>query len=84
MILPRAQPPLPPADPRALQRRLQRLADEVCALIVATDLPEIDVRIAFEQVRAFADEHFPDRADLFAMLYEARCERLLRQFRRTA
>jgi hypothetical protein len=76
MLLPRTPPPLPADDPRARQRELQRLADEVCALIVASDLPEVDVRIAIEAAREFAERHFPDRAGLFAIVYEARFERL--------
>jgi hypothetical protein len=82
MILPRTPPPLPESDPRARLRELQRLCDDVCARIVATDLPEVDVQIAIAAVREFAEQHFPERLDLFEMVYEARFERLWQQCRR--
>jgi hypothetical protein len=81
MFVPRAVPPLPASDPRCRQRELQRLADAVCALIAATDLPAVDVQIAIAAVREFAEHHFPDRAELFARIYEARFERLWQQCR---
>ena len=81
MFLPRSPDPLPVTDPRSLQRELQRRADRVCALIVATDYPVVDVWIEAAKVRDFAAEHFPERMDLFAMIYEARLLRLLQQCR---
>jgi hypothetical protein len=80
-MLPRPVSPLPDDDPRARQRELQCLADEICARIVATDLPEVDVQIAIGRAREFAARHFPDRMALFALVYEARFCRLWQQWR---
>ncbi len=64
-----------------LYRELQRRADRIGSLIVATDYPAIDVVIEIGKLREFAREHFPDRMGLFGMVYEARFRRLWEQFR---
>ena len=66
---------------RARMRELQRMADQVCHLIVFTDYPEIDIVIEEQKVREKCEELFPDRMDLYEMIYESRFERLLVQFR---
>ena len=81
MFLPRSPEPLPAADPRCLQRRLQLLADGVCRRILDPDYPEVDVWIEAGRVLDFAEQHFPDCGELFAMVYEARFRRLFAQFR---
>ncbi|MEW6357414.1 MAG: hypothetical protein AB1696_13880 [Planctomycetota bacterium] len=66
---------------RARMRELQRMADEVCRLIVFTDYPHIDVVIEGQKVREKCEALFPDRMDLYEMIYESRFERLWEQFR---
>lgn len=63
------------------QRELGKLAERVCFLICSTDIPEIDVLIEREKVRARCEELFPDRMELYEMIYERRFERLWSQFR---
>ena len=59
---------------------LRRLADDVCLLILHTDLPEIDIRIQISQVRQRCEELFPDRLELFEMVYGSRFRRLMEQW----
>lgn len=62
-------------------RELQRMADHVCMLIVGTDYPEIDIEIEKAKVRQRCEELYPDRMDLYEMIYESRFNRLWYQFR---
>jgi hypothetical protein len=68
-------------DVRRDQRELSALADAVCRLIVSTDYPSVDVAIEIEKVRARCEELFPDRMELFEMVYGSRFERLWEQWR---
>ena len=62
-------------------RALQRGADRVCSLIVASDYPAIDLVIEIGKLREFVERHFPGREALFEMIYGSRFRRLWRQFR---
>lgn len=62
-------------------RELQRRADRISSLIVASDYPAIDVVIEIKNLREFAEQHFPDRMELFGGVYESRFKRLWEQFR---
>ena len=66
---------------RDKMRELSRMADEVCRLILQSDYPDIDVTIAREKVRQRCEELFPDRMDLFELIYDSRFDRLWEQFR---
>ena len=68
-------------DEERRYRELQRRADRVSFLIVASDLPAIDVVIEIRNLREFAQENFPDRVALFERIYESRFRRLWEQFR---
>ena len=59
---------------------LQRAADRVSTLILSTDLPEVDILIERNKLRALCEELFPGREDLFEMIYESRFDRLREQF----
>ena len=69
---------------RTRQRKLGRMADEICLLIINSDYPRVDIDIRVEQVRAACEELFPDRMELFEMVYRSRFERLWTQFREPA
>ena len=60
---------------------IQRAADRVCALILYSDLPLIDIRIAAAGVRRLCQLHFPDRPYLYQWIYAARFRRLWEQWR---
>ncbi len=66
---------------RERMRELQRMADRVCVLILCSDYPEIDIEIERSKVRERCEELFPDRTDLYEMIYESRFKRLWEQFR---
>jgi hypothetical protein len=68
-------------EEEARYRDLQRRADGIGSLIVASDYPAIDVAIEVRKLREFAEEHFPDCEDLFRRIYESRFRRLWEQFR---
>lgn len=69
------------ADPRERLRELQRMADRVCVLILSSDLPAIDIEIEKAKVRDHCLELYPDREQLYEMIYESRFQRLWEQFR---
>jgi hypothetical protein len=62
-------------------RRLQRRADEISRLIVATDYPAIDVVIQIRTLKEYVEKEFPGRRKLFERIYESRFRRLWEQFR---
>lgn len=62
-------------------KELSRMADRVCVLILNSDYPDVDVEIEREKVRQRCEQLFPDRMDLFELIYESRFERLWQQFR---
>ncbi len=69
------------AAARRRMRELGRMADRVCSLIVATDYPEVDIEIEKAKVREKCEELFPERMELYEMVYESRFRRLWEQFR---
>lgn len=64
---------------RADVEDLARRADRVTALLLYSDLPEIDIEIAINELREFCRRRFPDRMDLFRMVYESRWRRFREQ-----
>lgn len=66
---------------RQTMGELQRMADRVCVLILSSDLPAIDVEIEKNKVRERCLELYPDREQLYEMIYESRFQRLWEQFR---
>jgi len=57
------------------------MADRVCVLILSSDLPTIDIEIEKNKVREFCLELYPNREQLYEMVYESRFQRLWGQFR---
>ena len=68
-------------DDETAYRDMQRRADAVGSLIVATDYPAVDVAIEARKVREFAVASFPGQAKLFDMIYASRFRRLWQQWR---
>ena len=69
------------AHENAAVRRLQRAADCISTLILDTDYPAVDVLIEIEKARDLCAELFPERLELFEMVYDSRFRRLWEQFR---
>ena len=61
---------------------LRRGADRICNLILYSDYPEDDILIERRKLRDRCEEMFPERLDLFDMIYESRFDRFWEQFRR--
>jgi hypothetical protein len=68
-------------NPRQAMHELQQMADRVCVLILSSDLPAIDIEIEKNKVREFCLDLYPDREQLYEMIYDARFQRLWDQFR---
>ena len=68
-------------DPREVMRELQLMADRVCVLILSSDLPAIDIEIEKSKVRERCLDLYPEREELYEMVYESRFQRLWDQFR---
>ncbi|MFQ5914496.1 MAG: hypothetical protein ACE5JS_15080 [Nitrospinota bacterium] len=66
---------------REAAKHLSRMADRVCSLILLEDYPRIDIEIEKEMVREQCERLFPDRLELYEMIYESRFDRLWTQFR---
>lgn len=62
-------------------RHLRRSADDLCRMILTTGYPEAEIALARGRLRALAESLFPDRMDVYDMIYESRFERLWVQFR---
>lgn len=62
-------------------RELSRAADRLSFMIVATDCPRIDVDIQRAELRRHCRRLFPDKMELYEMIYESRFKRLWEQFR---
>lgn len=62
-------------------RAFQREADDICRLILNTDLPWVDIQIQIEKLRQKAERAYPLKKHLFTLLYESRFRRLWEQWR---
>jgi hypothetical protein len=67
--------------PGEAMQELQRMAGRVCVLILSSDLPAIDIEIEKEKVRQRCLELYPEREQLYDMIYTSRFQRLWEQFR---
>jgi hypothetical protein len=62
-------------------RAFQRKVDRVCTLILF-ERPECEIERARIELRSEARRLFPDKAQLYEIIYESRFRRLWNQFRR--
>jgi len=69
---------IPPPDPAD---ELQRKADRICSLIVASDYPDVDIDVEISRLREWCAENLPERTELFEVVYANRFRRLREQFR---
>ena len=70
-------------DADHLATTLQRRADRLCSLIVASDYPDVDIDVEIAALRRWCRETMPDRLELFELVYAGRFRRLREQFRDT-
>jgi hypothetical protein len=70
-----------PRDERnLLMEELRRKAERIVDLIFRAGYPEVDIEIERMRLREWCEAAFPDRLDLYDMVYESRFDRLLEQF----
>ena len=62
-------------------REIRTMADRIASLIVGSDYPMIDIEIEKQKLRERISELFPDKTDLYDLIYEPRFRRLKEQFR---
>lgn len=62
-------------------REITTMADRIASLIVGSDYPMIDIEIEKQKLRERISELFPDKIDLYDLIYEPRFRRLKDQFR---
>jgi hypothetical protein len=67
--------------PSKAYRAFQRQVDRVCTLILF-ERPECEIESARIELRSEAERLFPDRAQLYEIIYESRFCRLWEQFRK--
>ena len=72
---------MPARSPRRDMIELSLRADILCLHILRRDVPDVDIEIERRRLRERAQELFPDRMDLYDMIYESRFDRLCEQFR---
>jgi hypothetical protein len=62
-------------------REIRAMADRIASLIVGSDYPLIDIEIEKQKLKERISELFPDKVDLYDLIYEPRFRRLKDQFR---
>jgi len=62
-------------------REIRTIADRIASLIIGSDYPMIDIEIKKQKLRERISELFPDKIDLYDLIYEPRFKRLKEQFR---
>jgi hypothetical protein len=66
-------------DARRDVEDLARRADRITSLLLYSELRPVDIEIEIDKLRDFCRERFPDRLELFEMVYVARWRRLVEQ-----
>ncbi len=61
--------------------QIKRASERIAFLIVATDVPKVDIEIEMHALKELIEKLFPDKAHLYEMIYETRFHRLFEQFR---
>lgn len=62
-------------------REIRAMADRIASLIIGSDYPMIDIEIEKQKLKERISELFPDKIDLYELIYESRFRRLKEQFR---
>ncbi|MEN8264616.1 MAG: hypothetical protein ABFR82_14270 [Nitrospirota bacterium] len=60
---------------------IRRMADRISSLIVSTDYLMIDIEIEKQKLQDLISDLFPDKIELYDLIYEPRFNRLKEQFR---
>lgn len=68
-------------DERKKAREIQEDAQLICQMILNEECPDVDIEIAKDHLRQKVENFFPDKMEVYSMIYEARFKRLWEQFR---
>ncbi len=60
---------------------IQKDAGVICGMILSEECPAVDIEIAIQNLEEKVRKLFPDKMDVYRMIYEARFKRLWDQFR---
>ncbi len=63
-------------------REIQEEATRICQMILDESCAKVDIEIAKGKLKHRVAELFPDKVELYEMIYESRFERLWEQFRK--
>jgi len=69
-------------EDREKAEEIQRDAEEICGMILNQNYPDVDIEIAMKQLKSKVEKLFPDKKDLYSMIYESRFKRFWEQFRK--
>jgi len=69
------------SEARLLSLRLREKADLVCVLILCDRISDKTIAGERKLLRQWCEKFLSDRIDLYDMVYEARFDRLIAQFR---
>ena len=63
---------------------LRLAAERICTLILTADYPDIDIQIEKANLKRHVRAVFPDKVEVYEMIYESRFRRLWEQWRAPA
>jgi len=66
---------------RKKAKEIQLDADKICDMILNGEYPEVDIQIEMNQLKEKVEQYFPNKKQLYEMIYESRFKRLWDQFR---
>jgi len=78
---PESEPPIDLDEQDRRARELRRRADRICYLIVSTDRPLREIEAEMQVLRARCRRYFPEIRNAYEQVYEARFQKLWREFR---
>jgi hypothetical protein len=78
---PDSEPPIDLDEQDRRARELRRRADRICYLIVSTDRPLREIEAEMQVLRARCRRYFPEIRGAYEQVYEARFQKLWREFR---
>lgn len=68
-------------DERKKAKEIQEDARQICQMILDENRPAVDIEIAKDHLKGKVEKFFPDKMEVYRMIYGARFKRLWEQFR---
>ena len=67
-------------ESRREAKAIQLEADKICDMILSGEYQEVDIQIAMNKLKEKVEKSFPDKKQLYEMIYESRFKRFRDQF----